>query len=126
MQAMKTKAYSTDVPTAEAKEFHNLSQWNPLTPYFSKMENDAPMGYFKNDNYTNLDLSEEIKSLVKNGISIFGIYGSEDGLYSAEQLNRLKELLLPNHFMVIEQSSHSVFIDQRAAFIGQIEAKDSK
>lgn len=124
MQAMKTKAYSTEVPTAEAKEFHNLSQWNPLTPYFSKMETDAPMGYFKNDNYTNLDLSEEIKSLVKNGISIFGIYGSEDGLYSADQLNRLKELLLPNHFMVIEQSSHSVFIDQRAEFIEQIEAMD--
>jgi proline iminopeptidase len=124
MQAMKTKAYSTEVPTAEAKEFQNLSQGNPLTPYFSKMETDAPMGYFKNNNYTNLDLSEDIKLLVKNGVSVFGIYGSEDGLYSTNQLNRLKELLLPNHFVVIEQSSHSVFIDQRAAFIERIKAMD--
>ena len=81
---------------------------------------------FKNDNYTNLDLSEEIKSLVKNGVSIFGIYGSEDGLHSTDQLNRLKELLLPNHFVLIEQSSHSVFIDQRAAFIERIEQYYSK
>lgn len=126
MQAMKTKAYSTDVTTAEAKEFYNLSQWNPLAKYFSKMDNDAPMGFYKNDNYTNLDISEDLNTLVKNGVPIFGIYGSEDGLYSMNQLNRLETILLPDHFTVIEQCSHSVFIDQRARFVGQVRLFDSK
>ncbi len=125
MQAMKTKAYSTDVTTAEAKEFYNSSQSSPLAKYFSKMDSDAPMGFYKNDNYTNLDISDDLKTLVKNGAAIFGIYGSEDGLYSMDQLNRLETILLPDHFTVIEQCSHSVFIDQRARFIEQVRLFDS-
>ena len=78
---------------------------------------EAPTGFWKNENYTSIDLTEHLKNVLKKKIPLFGLYGIEDGLYSEEQVTRLKNMMPKTNFKYIENCSHNVFIDQQDQFI---------
>lgn len=64
-----------------------------------------------------MDLTENLITLKKSGLEIHGMYGTEDGLYSKEQINDLISILGNKRLLYLENCSHSVYIDQQAAFI---------
>ncbi|WP_299438335.1 alpha/beta hydrolase [uncultured Aquimarina sp.] len=81
---------------------------------------EAPKGFWENENYTSIDLTQHLKNVLKKKIQIFGVYGTEDGLYSEEQLIKLKKIVGINNFKYIKNCSHNVFIDQQNQFINTL------
>lgn len=118
MHAMRNGFYSPKHPTDEAKALYaNMKTQPELVKWGGQMTQEAPMGFAKNDQYTTLDLTENIKQLVAKKMPVYGLYGQEDGLYSAQQIQALEQLLPKNHLYYWENCSHSVFIDQQTQFI---------
>ena len=87
--------------------------------FMSGMTMEPVSGFYKNEHYTTIDLTTTLKKLTATK-KIYGIYGSEDGLYDTEQLNSIKSIVGANNFKIITNASHNVFIDQQAEFINQV------
>ena len=115
--AMQNGFYSPKKMSDEAKSIYGTATKDPAFTYASKMTYEAPKGFLKNENYTSINLTNDLKSLVASKLKIFGLYGKDDGLYSTEQVIQLQELLGVDNVTYIEDCSHSVFIDQQKRFI---------
>ncbi len=121
MHAMQNGFYSPKVPTEDAKEIYKLFSLNPtLKLYSSNMTQYPPATFAKNDNYTNINLKDNISNLIKNDTKIYGIYGKEDGLYSAIQVEELQSILGEKNLVYYENCSHNSFVDQQKMFIDDI------
>ena len=84
------------------------------------MSYEAPQGFWKNEKYTTIVLTKNLQSLQKQNIKIYGLYGKDDGLYSAQQVNDLQNLIGSSNIKYFENCSHNVFIDQQTQFINAI------
>lgn len=116
--AMKNGFYTPKNPTTEAKTIYSKFKSDTLLiKYASQMSHNAPQGFWKNEKYTTIDLSKNIKELQKQKIKIFGLYGNDDGLYSSQQIADLQNLIGSNNVKYFENCSHNVFIDQQTQFI---------
>lgn len=115
--AMQNGFYSPKKMSDEAKAIYGNAAKDPAFTYASKMTYEAPQGFLKNENYTSIDLTNDLKSLVASKFKIYGLYGKDDGLYSPEQVKQLQELLGNDKVDYIDDCSHSVFIDQQKRFI---------
>ena len=67
-----------------------------------------------------MHLKRQLKKLKNEGISIYGLYGKEDGLYSEEQISDLGFIIGKENLKYLTNCSHSVYIDQQKAFIGAL------
>ena len=74
--------------------------------------------FSKNEKYTTIDLSGYIKDLVNKKMKVYGLYGQEDGLYSAQQVIELNLILGSiDNLAYFDHCSHSIFMDQQDKFI---------
>lgn len=122
VHAMQNGFYSPKNPTDEAKKIYATFKTDTLlVNYASQMNYAAPQGYWKNEKYTSLDLTTSLKNLKEQNIAIYGLYGKDDGLYSADQINALKNIIGDEHLDYLDRCSHNVFIDQQATFLTRIE-----
>ena len=116
--AMQNGFYTPKFPSKEALAIYKTLKTDAaFVAKGATMTFEAPKGFWKNENYTSIDLTQNLKRVQKMNVQVFGLYGMEDGLYSEEQVMKLKKILLPNNFKYIENSSHNVFIDQQDMFI---------
>lgn len=115
--AMQNGFYAPKKMSDDAKAIYGNAAKDPAFMYTSKMTIEAPQGFLKNENYTSINLTNDLKSLVSSKFKIYGLYGKDDGLYSSEQVNELQELLGKDKVDYIADCSHSVFIDQQKRFI---------
>lgn len=121
--AMQNGFYTPKNPTAEAKIIYSKFRTDTLlTKYASKMSYEAPQGFWKNENYTTIDLTKYLQALQKQKIPLFGLYGKDDGLYSIRQVSDLQTLIGSDNLKYFDNCSHNVFIDQQIQFIEQIKA----
>ncbi len=121
MHAMQNGFYTPKKPSEEAKLIYSkFSTDTLLIKYASQMSYQAPQGFWKNENYTTIDLSSNLQKLLAQKVSIYGLYGKEDGLYSGEQIKELQHLLGENNLKYLDNCSHNVFIDQQSTFIEQV------
>lgn len=121
MYAMRNGFYTPQAPTQEATIINQqFKQDSSLFPLTMKMTQGPVVGFWKNENYTTIDLSDEIKKLITKGVSIKGLYGAEDGLFSKKQLKKHSKILGSENLKVFTNCSHSVFIDQQELFIENI------
>ncbi len=119
--ALQNKFYSASTPTEEAKSIYsNFKADTSLFKFAGKMTIDAPQGFWKNEGYTTLDLTNDIRLLLNQGMRIYGLYGKEDGLYSAKQIEFLKSLIGADHLLYLDQCSHNVFMDRSDVFLTQV------
>jgi proline iminopeptidase len=119
--AMKNGFYTPKNPTAEAKNIYSKFKTDTLlAKYASKMTYKAPQGFWKNEKYTTIDLSNKIQALQKNKIQLYGLYGKDDGLYSPQQVIDLQNLIGINNLIYFDNCSHNVFIDQQLQFVEQL------
>ncbi len=116
--AMQNGFYMPKEPSKEAISIYNdLKMDTSFGNTAAQMTFEAPTGFWQNENYTSIDLSKNLSSLVKKEIPLFGMYGIEDGLYGTKQISQLKKIIPSQHFKYIENCSHNVFIDQQDQFI---------
>lgn len=120
-QAMQNGFYTPINPSAEAKNIYTKFKTDTLlTKYASQMSYEAPQGFWKNEKYTTIVLTKNLQSLQKRNIKIYGLYGKDDGLYSAQQVNDLQNLIGSSNIKYFDNCSHNVFIDQQTQFIDAI------
>lgn len=100
--------------TDEAKELY--SKLSLLSPIVEDSAYKAVQGFWKNEKYTTLNLSEKLKELHNKKVQIYALYGKEDGLYSIEQLSVLQRIIPSTHFKYLDNCSHNLFIDQQKLF----------
>jgi proline iminopeptidase len=119
--AMETGSYSPKNPTDEAKAIYSSFRSDTLLKkYSSQMTYQAPQGFWKNEKYTTLNLTGNIENLKRLKIKVFGLYGKDDGLYSAQQIADLQNQIGLNSLKYFDSCSHNVFIDQQTEFINAI------
>ncbi|MFT6324417.1 MAG: proline iminopeptidase [Salibacteraceae bacterium] len=119
--AMQNGFYMPNTPSKEALAIYTQIKADTLIgPNASKMTYEAPKGFWENENYTSIDLTQNLRNVSQIGIPLFGLYGTEDLLYSTEQVMKLKKLITSTNFEYIDKCSHNVFIDQQDIFIARL------
>jgi len=119
--AMQNGFYTPKNPSTETKSIYSTFRTDTLLKkYASQMSYQAPQGFWKNEKYTTIDLTSNLDKLKKKKIKIFGLYGKDDGLYSAQQILDLQKQIGANNLKYFDSCSHNVFIDQQSQFIDAI------
>jgi len=90
------------------------------------MTPEAPLGFWKNEKYTTIDLTATIKNLLAMKMKVYGLYGKDDGLYSNEQVTSLQQIIGNDHLKYFDHCSHNVMIDQQTQFLKAIKEWQSK
>lgn len=123
LHAMQNGFYSTKKRTKDAELFSQALEKKPnLKELLRQMEEAAPKGFWTKENYTTIDLKEDLKKLSNLNIPIFGLYGKEDGLFSPKQVVYLQELVDKENVLYLKKCSHSVYIDQQTVFVKTLNA----
>jgi len=115
--AMQNGFYSPKKMSDDAKTIYAKTAQDPTFALSREMTREAPSGFLKNEHYTSIDLSKSLQKLVAEKIKIYGIYGKDDGLYSAGQIAQLQQILGDANVKYWDDASHIVFIDQQKSFL---------
>lgn len=116
--AMMNGFYTPKKTTAQAQEIYATFKTDTLLKkYAAKMTFEGPKGFFDHEKYTTINLTNSIKNLLKKKIKFYGIYGKDDGLYSADQIKHLQNLIGKDKLLYLDQCSHNAFIDQQEVFL---------
>ena len=117
MHAMSNGFYTPKKPTAEAQAQYAAYGNSPLAKYANQMSYTAPKGFWENEQYTSMDLTEKLSKLVANGMNFRGIYGQEDGLFSKEQIKSLAKIIGEENLVYLENCSHNPYLDRPKMFL---------
>lgn len=120
--AMVIGAYTPKKLLPQAAEIYASFRKNPQSTKAFEMNITAPKGFWKNEQYTTEDLTNEVIALHTSSLQMYGIYGLDDGLFSSSELEFIEELVGKNNFHRCENSSHSVFMDTQIEFLLTIDA----
>lgn len=115
--AMQNGFYSPKNPSGESKHIYAKFRADSMSKNASKMTYEAPQGFFKNEHYTTLDLTADLKEVLAKKVPVYGMYGKEDGLYSTKQVTDLEKMVGKERLKYFDDCSHNVFIDQQALFL---------
>lgn len=117
--AMQNGFYSTKTPNQKATELYaKMKTDTAMQQILSTMTQVPPQQFWKNEKYTTMDLNKNLKKIAANNdISVFGLYGKEDGLYSPDQIAKLEKIVGNENITYLDSCSHSVFIDRQDTFI---------
>lgn len=91
----------------KAGEFYKNNIRNP----------DSPLKFYQNELQNNLDNTSVLKDIRKKGISIFAVYGKNDGIFSEKQMADLKNIVGKKNFRLLYNCSHYLFVDQQDDFL---------
>lgn len=116
--AMQNGFYSTRNPNDVAKVIYATFKTNILlSKYALKMDYIAAQGFWKNEKYTSLNLSEHLKNIKSKNLKIYALFGKDDGLYSIDQIAKTGNIIGIANTKILENCSHNVFIDQQKIFM---------
>ena len=82
---------------------------------------NAPLLFYQNEKKNNINTSSSLKKIKTKDVAIYAIYGKEDGIFSNDQINSIKNLAGKNHFDLLDNCSHYLFVDQQNEFLSHIE-----
>ncbi len=121
MHAMQNGFYTPPVSTPEAMLIYSTFPTDTLmTKYASQMSSEAPTGFWENEKYTTIDLTESIQSVKNSNIPFYALYGKDDGLFSYENILKARTLFGEENVKQLNLCAHNVFIDQRSTFISSL------
>ncbi|UKB80967.1 alpha/beta hydrolase [Chryseobacterium sp. MEBOG07] len=103
-------------PTPESEMLRN--EYKAGEFYKNNIRNpDSPLKFYQNEPQNNLDNTAVLKDIRKKGIPVFAVYGKNDGIFSENQLNDLKNMVGKKNFKRIDNCSHYLFVDQQDDFL---------
>lgn len=82
---------------------------------------NAPLLFYQNEKQNNIDSRPFLKKIKSKGIPIYAVYGKEDGVFSNTQISSIKSIAGENHFALLHNCSHYLFVDQQSHFLSQME-----
>jgi len=107
-----------DMPNPTPKSEMLRNEYKAGEFYKNNIRNsDSPLKFYKNEPLNNLDNTSVLKDIRKKGIPIFAVYGKNDGIFSEKQLNDLKNIVGKKNFILIDNCSHYLFVDQQDDFL---------
>ncbi len=120
MHAMANGFYTPKKMTEAASALYAKYSKSELFKYANQMSYTAPQGFWEKEQYTSIDLTENLSKLVAKSIPIYGIYGKDDGLFSTQQIEGVSSIIGAKNVYYIAQSSHNPFIDRQKAFLDRL------
>jgi proline iminopeptidase len=106
-------------PTEESKKLY--ADYDASDFFKTNIRNkNAPLLFYQNEKKNNIDTRSSIKKIKAEGIPIYAIYGKQDGIFSTEQINSIRNLASKNHFALLENCSHYLFVDQQKEFLSNV------
>lgn len=106
-------------PTEDSKKLY--ADYEAGEFYKTNIRNkNAPLLFYQNEKQNNIDSRPFLKEIKAKGIPIYAIYGKDDGVFSNNQIISIKSIAGQNHFALIENCSHYLFVDQQNKFLFQI------
>ncbi len=116
MFAMANGFYTPSSKSDFSNNFKLKMANNPDEKYFRQLD-DAPVeGVYKAEKYILLHFYKLWLELKKT-IPLYALYGSEDGLFEAKQLSLIENAVGTDHYYLIKNASHNVFIDKHPEFM---------
>ena len=107
-------------PTSESKKLY--ADYEASEFYKTNIRNkNAPLLFYRNEKQNNIDSRPFLKEIKAKGIPIYAIYGKQDGIFSNKQISSIKTIAGENHFALLENCSHYLFVDQQDKFISNIQ-----
>ncbi|QOG03500.1 alpha/beta fold hydrolase [Flavobacterium sp. MDT1-60] len=107
-------------PTNDSKKLY--SDYEASNFFKTNIRNkNAPLLFYKNEKQNNIDSRSSLNKIKKNGIPIYAIYGKQDGVFSSAQIKSIKGIAGDNHFALLDNCSHYLFVDQQNQFLQNIE-----
>ncbi|MDN5395862.1 MAG: alpha/beta hydrolase [Chryseobacterium sp.] len=114
--ASEMKFFTMPSPTSESQQLRKEYEAGEF--YATNFRNpESPLKFYKNESRNNLDNTSVLKEIKKSGIPIFAVYGKDDGIFSPKQLKDMKNMAGKNHFKIIDNCSHYLFVDQQDEFV---------
>ncbi len=120
MYAMNTGLYTPANPSPERAQIYEEMKKSKKAEYLSNMTSDPVYGFYMNEQYTTLDMRYYLKKVQEKNIPVYAIYGKDDGLFNQAHFDMIKKSVGDANFVLVENASHNVFIDQRETFIQQV------
>lgn len=106
-------------PTKESKKIY--ADYEASEFFKTNIRNkNAPLLFYQNEKQNNIDTRSSLKNIKAEGISIYAIYGKDDGIFSSAQITSIKDLVGKNHFAFLDNCSHYLFVDQQQEFLSKI------
>ena len=106
-------------PTKASKKLY--SDYEAGKFYKTNIRNkNAPLLFYKNEKQNNIDSRPFLKEIKAKGIPVYAIYGQDDGIFSPSQIKSIKNVAGENHFALLENCSHYLFVDQQNKFLSKI------
>lgn len=107
-----------NMPRLEKRALELNSQYEQSHFHKNNIRNtNAPIIFFQNEYLNNIDIKDCLQKIKAKNISLFAIYGKQDGIFSKKQLDDLKELVGKKRFILIDNCSHYPFVDQQDIFL---------
>ncbi|KFF20286.1 alpha/beta hydrolase [Flavobacterium hydatis] len=106
-------------PTVESKALYH--QYEISDFYKTNIRNkNAPLLFYKNEKQNNIDTKPILQQLKKKRMPIYAIYGKQDGIFSVSEIDALKNIVGKQNFVLIDNCSHYLFVDQQKEFLDSI------
>ena len=108
--------FKMPIPTAKSTELRR--QYEAGDFYKTNFRNpESPIKFYKNETRNNVDNSSVLRKLKSINIPIYAIYGKDDGIFSTQQIKDLKKIVGKNNFVMVDNCSHYLFVDQQEEFL---------
>jgi proline iminopeptidase len=120
MFAMNSGLYTPANPSPERGQIYEEMKKSKKVEYLSNMTSDPVYGFYMNEQYITLDMRYDLKKVQEKNILTYAIYGKDDGLFNQTHFDMIKKSVGDANFVLVENASHNVFLDQREVFIQQI------
>ncbi len=115
--ALYAGLYTQHERTVEATTLYNFVGSLKIV---SKPEKKPLESFCRNEKVPLLNLTADWQKLVKAGIPVKGVYGKDDGLFDSNSLAEIKKIFGTGNVVMIDNSSHNVFMDQQKKFIATV------
>jgi proline iminopeptidase len=106
-------------PTEASKKLYSAYDGSDFFKTNIRNQN-APLFFYKNEKQNNIDTKPSLEKIKTAGIPIYVIYGKEDGIFSSAQIKSIKNISGENHFTLLDNCSHYLFVDQQNQFLQNI------
>ena len=119
--AMQCGLYRPGTVTDRSRSLYREIAAHPDAGLLAQSELSPVRGLYNNEAYTTLNMRDVFMRCQEKGVSLWGIYGEDDGLFGSEQLRKLEELIGSERFTLVQNASHNVFIDQQELFMDAVQ-----